>query len=492
MTRHRPPNSTPRPTKPDDAVDRLRLLRSRRVGPATWRRLMEEHANAEDAVRALPEMARAAGLADYAACPARTAERELREGARAGAVPLFLDDPLYPAALAALPDAPPLLWVRGDLAALSRPGVALVGARAASSLGLRLARRMAIDLGERGICVLSGLARGIDAAAHAGALEAGGRTVAVLAGGIDTVYPSEHEALAARIAAEGGALLSESPVGRSARAADFPRRNRIVSGLSRGVVVLEAALRSGSLSTARIAAEQGREVMAVPGHPLEARAAGPNALIRDGATLVTGAADVVEALGGAAVLGQAGSPILAPRTIAAPPGRAPIEAERARPADTLEDRGRRQVPSPSGGRPDGPATGESHDGIDPALGPQEVDGGVLATAASEGIPRCGRGGTTEPARRGDGSVQVTDRPGMALGPPPAGGRADPPHPMAPRGPEDLGILHDRIRGCLVTPRDEDDLIREMELPLSILAPAILALELDGRIERLPGARLVSR
>ena len=460
MKRIRPSRSPQVGSPPEDAVDRVRLLRSRRVGPATWRRLMDEHGCAAAAIRVLPDLARNAGLGDYAPCPVPVAERELRDGAKAGAFPVFLDDPGYPAALASLPDAPPLLWVRGDASALCSPSVAMVGARAASSLGERLARRMSIDLAERGVCVVSGLARGIDAAAHSGALEAGGRTVAVLAGGIDTIYPSEHEELAARIASEGGALVSETPVGRGARAADFPRRNRIVTGLSRGVVVLEAAMRSGSLATARLAAEQGRDVMAVPGHPLDARAAGPNALIREGATLVTGASDVVEALGGTAAL---------------------LRAATSTPSDFQANRCKTAATA-------GPVAGRQAavaDGADRAVEPE-----ALSESPQVGRPT-GDAEVAPCARDGVGHARDD---GQALRLQPAGGetRVDPPHPLAPRTVEAEGVLHDRIRDCLRAPRDEDDLIREMNLPLSVLAPAILALELEGRIERLPGARLMSR
>ena len=425
----------------DEALDRVRLLRSRRVGPATWHRLMAEHGTAAAALDALVALARGSGIEDYAPCPAAVARKELRTGSSAGAVPVFSDDPRYPAVLAALTDAPPLLWVRGDVAALSRPGVAVAGARAASSLGTRMARRLAIDLAERGFSIVSGLARGIDAAAHTGALEAGGRTVAVLAGGVDSIYPAEHSDLAVRIAAEGGALVSEAPMGRAARSADFPKRNRIVTGLSLGAVVVEAALRSGSLVTARLAAEQGREVMAVPGHPLEARAAGPNALIREGATLVTSAADVIEALGGDA------SPRVAPQIAG----------------------GRDATSRPNPGSKDAGAKATS------------TAEGSAAQLAAHGVPPKDE---VEPADR--------TQPSFALPQADAGGRRDPPHPLKPADAEGRAALHGRIHARLQSPLEEDDLIRALGLPLSVLAPELLALELEGRIERLPGARLVAR
>ena len=278
----------------DDPVDRLRLIRSRRVGAVTYHRLVAEHGSAAAALAALPEVARAAGVEGYVPCPAEVARHEMAQARRAGARMLVPGGPDYPAGLMEMPDAPPLLWLRGDPAWLARPMVAMVGARNASSLGVRMARRLSAALGAAGQVVVSGLARGIDAEAHGAALATG--TVAVMAGGVDVIYPEEHASLAARIA-EGGCLLSEQPMGLIPQARHFPLRNRIIAGLSRAVVVVEAAARSGSLITARDALDLGREVLAVPGHPFDARAAGCNMLIRDGAVLVRGAEDVLEALG---------------------------------------------------------------------------------------------------------------------------------------------------------------------------------------------------
>lgn len=271
----------------------LRLIRSRRVGPATFVRLLREHRSAEAALEALPGIAAAAGLREYAPAPRAEIEAEWRAAAAAGARPLLLGAADYPILLARIDDPPPFLWAIGDPALAARPAVALVGARNASALGCRMAARLAVELGTLGLVVVSGLARGIDASAHEAALATG--TIAVQAGGVDDLYPPENAGLAARIAAEG-LRLSEMPMGHAPRAQDFPRRNRIVSGLALGVVVIEGAERSGSLITARNAADQGREVMAVPGNPLDARAAGCNALIREGATLVRSAEDVAEAL----------------------------------------------------------------------------------------------------------------------------------------------------------------------------------------------------
>ncbi len=285
----------PPPAKGDDErIQRLRLIRSRRVGPATYLRLLSEHGSAAAALEALPDVARAAGVKDYQPCPEPVALAELRAAARVGARMICLGDPDYPAHLADISDAPPVLWAMGRVSLLDKPCVALVGTRNASSLGARMARRLAADLGDAGFVVVSGLARGIDTLAHKASLETG--TIAVFAGGVDAVYPFENTDLATAIG-KTGLRLSEQPLGLQAQARHFPRRNRIVSGLSLGVIVVEAAARSGSLITARMAADQGRDVMAVPGHPMDSRASGANILLRDGATLIRSAEDVIEALG---------------------------------------------------------------------------------------------------------------------------------------------------------------------------------------------------
>ncbi len=288
-----PPEALPRSDA--ERLDWLRLARSRRVGPVTFIRLIREHGSAAAALAALPKLAADAGTRDYAVCGLPQAESEWRAAEAAGARALLLGAPDYPSRLATITDPPPLLWALGAPALAARPSVALVGARNSSALGARMAARLAAELGAMGYVVVSGLARGIDAAAHRASLATG--TVAAQAGGVDVVYPAENAALAAEIAAHG-LRLSEMPAGHAPRAQDFPRRNRIVSGLALGVVVVEGALRSGSLITARAALDQGREVMAVPGSPMDARAGGCNALIRDGAVLVRSAADVAEALTG--------------------------------------------------------------------------------------------------------------------------------------------------------------------------------------------------
>ena len=281
------------PTTEDDRHAWLRLLRSRKVGPATFHRLLNEHGTAQNALAALPEVARTAGIEGYEICPAGVIDAEFKAARAAKARLLCLGDPDYPQSLSDIADAPPVLWTIGDPAYLSAPMIALVGARNASSLGTRMARSLAAELGEAGFVIVSGLARGVDAAAHLAALKTG--TVAVMAGGVDSIYPAENAGLAFEIGAEG-LRLSEQPMGLTAQARHFPRRNRIISGLARAVVVVEAAARSGSLITARDALDQGRDVLAVPGHPFDARAAGCNMLIRDGAQLVRNAADVIAAL----------------------------------------------------------------------------------------------------------------------------------------------------------------------------------------------------
>jgi DNA processing protein len=313
-----PPEALPRSEAA--RLDWLRLIRSRRVGPATFIRLIREHRSAAAALDALPGLAGAAGISGYAACSRSEAEREWEAAEATGARPLLLGSPGYPALLATLADPPPLLWAIGDTALGQRPAVALVGARNASALGCRMAARLARELGASGLVVVSGLARGIDASAHEAGLETG--TVAVQAGGVDVIYPPENAGLAREIAARG-LRLSEMPMGHDPRPQDFPRRNRIVSGLALGVVVVEGALRSGSLITARNALDQGREVMAVPGSPMDARAGGCNALIRDGATLVRDAADVLEALADVLADMPNSAPAALPAAMPAPPAPAP-------------------------------------------------------------------------------------------------------------------------------------------------------------------------
>ena len=281
------------PTSEDDRFHRLRLLRSRRVGNITYKRLLIEHGTAQNALAALPEVARAAGVARYEICPEGVVHAELKSGRLTGATLIDAATLIYPPQLRDLSDAPPFLWAIGDIFLLQRPAISMVGARNASSLGTRMAKSLAAELGQLGYVIVSGLARGVDAAAHLAALDTG--TIAVQAGGVDVMYPAENTELALNIAAKG-LRLSEMPMGLQPMARHFPKRNRIISGLAQATVIVEAAAKSGSLITARDALDQGRDVLAVPGHPFDARAAGGNMLIRDGAVLVRNANDVIEAL----------------------------------------------------------------------------------------------------------------------------------------------------------------------------------------------------
>ncbi|MDF0602415.1 DNA-processing protein DprA [Psychromarinibacter sp. C21-152] len=406
------------PRSEDDWVAWFRLLRSRRVGATTFHRLMGEHGSADAALEALPEVARAAGVADYAPCPPEIALNEMKQGQLFGARPLAFGAPDYPARLAQLPDAPPILWVLGETALLSRPVAALVGARNASSLGTRMARQLAHGLTEAGFAVVSGLARGVDTAAHLAALDGG--TIAVLAGGVDVVYPAENAVLAQEIA-EKGLRLSEQPMGMQPQARHFPSRNRIISGLARAVVVVEAAAKSGSLITARNALDQGREVMAVPGHPFDARGAGCNMLIRDGATLVRSAADVIEAIGA-----EAEEPTLP----LGPAADAPPAAKKSSEPVAAERRSADQAPERSGAAPT------------PA-----------ATSAASAV---------------------------------AAGNPDPPR----RSLKETAKLHSRILDRLgPSPLAEDQLIRDLGLPAGRVAPELVTLELEGKIERKAGGLL---
>jgi DNA processing protein len=276
-----------------DQIARLRLIRSDNIGPITFSQLIARFGSAQDALAAVPDLAARGGGRPPRIASRGQVEQEATTVARLGAEYLFLGAGGYPQLLAQIETAPPALIVKGRRQLLDGEAVAMVGARNASAAACRFARQLAQQLGERGEVVVSGLARGIDSAAHDGALTSG--TVAVIAGGIDIAYPPENEARQASIA-EQGLVIAEQPPGTEPRARHFPYRNRIIAGLARGTVVVEAAPRSGSLITARFAAEFGREVMAVPGSPLDPRAQGCNLLIREGATLVQSADDVLEAL----------------------------------------------------------------------------------------------------------------------------------------------------------------------------------------------------
>ena len=277
----------------DEAFARIRLLRSPHIGPVGYRQLLRRFGDARAALDALPELA-ARGGRPYRAAPQSRVEDEIAAIRKAGARYLFHDSPEYPALLGELESAPPILTVRGDVALAGRPCVAIVGARNASAAAVKLARDFASRLAEAGLTVVSGLARGIDGAAHRGAMPA---TIGVIASGIDVAYPPQHADLQEEIA-QRGLLIAEQPAGTEPRGSHFPSRNRIIAGLAAGTVVVEAAPRSGSLITARLAGEAGREVMAIPGSPLEPRSHGCNQLIRDGAVLVQSPEDVIELVRG--------------------------------------------------------------------------------------------------------------------------------------------------------------------------------------------------
>jgi DNA processing protein len=278
---------------PAQRLDWLRLIRSENVGPRTFRMLLRRCGSAGAAIEALPDLARRGGARAIRICRRDEAQEELEAAAKIAVSFVALGEDDYPARLAEIDDAPPLLAVRGKASTLNRPMIAIVGSRNASAAGLRLAEQLANDLGAAGLVVVSGLARGIDAAAHRASVATG--TVAVLAGGHERIYPPDHEPLVDALIGNGAAV-SEMPLTYGPRGHDFPRRNRLISGLSLGAIVVEAAQKSGSLITGRMALEQNREVFAVPGSPLDPRTAGTNALIKQGATMVTEAEDVLAML----------------------------------------------------------------------------------------------------------------------------------------------------------------------------------------------------
>jgi DNA processing protein len=276
-----------------DLRDRVRLIRSANVGPIVFRQLLARYGTAGKALDALPGLIRKGGYQGMALCSADEAEDEIAGVEKLGARLLHFDEPDYPPLLADVPTAPPVLTVLGKIELLSAPGIGVVGARNASAAAIRFTRQLSADLGVQGFSVVSGMARGIDTAAHQAALPTG--TVAAMAGGIDVVYPPENQALYENIAATG-AIVCEMALGTKPQARHFPRRNRLISGLSLGLVVVEAAMKSGSLITANYALEQGREVFAVPGSPLDPRCRGTNNLIRQGAVLTEGVEDVLNNL----------------------------------------------------------------------------------------------------------------------------------------------------------------------------------------------------
>lgn len=278
----------------EEAFARIRLLRSANIGPVSYFQLLQRFGSAIEAIDALPELARRGAKRDYQPAPRARIEAEIGAARSAGARYVFHDSPEYPALLGEIEGAPPILTVRGDLALAAKPCVAMVGARNASAAAVKLARDFARELGQAGLTVVSGLARGIDGACHEGAMP---HTIGVIASGIDIAYPPQHSDLQEQIATDALLIAEEAP-GTQPRGQHFPKRNRIIAGLASGTLVVEAATKSGSLITARLAGEAGREVMAIPGSPLEARSQGCNHLIREGAVLVQSPEDVIELLSG--------------------------------------------------------------------------------------------------------------------------------------------------------------------------------------------------
>lgn len=351
-------------------LDWLRLIRTEGIGPRSFRQLINRFGGAAAALEALPDLARRKGRPITPPSRAQ-AEAEVAALARLGGILIASGDAAYPALLRATDAAPPLIALRGDPAILARPAIAIVGSRNASAAGGAFTDSLARELGEAGLVIVSGLARGIDARAHKASFATG--TVAVMAGGHDRIYPANHAALAEAILNAGGAVLAEMPMGWTARAQDFPRRNRIVSGLSYGSVVVEAARRSGSLITARFALEQNREVFAVPGSPLDPRAEGTNDLIRQGATLVTAAEHILEVVG----------PIIERGAVpeASPTRKRPDFADQPDFWDELDFEGGQFMPSPEWLPEPDSEPGDERSRILALLGPGPVATDELARAA---------------------------------------------------------------------------------------------------------------
>lgn len=415
------------PTTEDTWFSRLRLLRSRRIGPVSFHRLIAEHGSAQNALQALPKMANSAGMTGYKMYPENAVAAEIKAAKAAKARLLCFDDPLYPTSLSLLSTAPPLLWAIGELDLLARPMIAIVGARNASSLGTRMARSLAADLGAAGYTIVSGLARGVDTAAHLATLETG--TIAVLAGGCDVIYPPENTSLAENVASKG-LLLSEAPMGQPPQARHFPKRNRIIAGLAQAVIVVEAAGRSGSLITAREALDLGRDVMAVPGHPFDARAFGCNALIRDGAVLVRNAEDIIAAL---------------------PPQ---DHLQDHLPVTPTPDRVRTKPASPKALSVAQVTTSALHD-----------VGQNVATPSALPSP-------------GPSACDISRQTDV------------PPPPPERRSLQETSALHQLILARLgPSPTASDQVMRELNVPAQTFSPIITELELDGKIDRFPGGLL---
>lgn len=407
----------------------LRLARTESVGPRTWRRLVAQYHSAEAALEALPRLP-LRGRAPLVIPPLDSILREIEATARMGGRILTLLDADYPALLKDIPDAPPVLSVLGDVSALSKPGIGLIGARNASASGLRLAESLATELVEAGLSVVSGLARGVDRAAHMGALHRQGLTIAAIAGGLDKPYPPQNASLQAEIA-EKGAVVTEAPLGTAPLHRHFPRRNRLIAGLTLGCVVVEAAPRSGTLITARLVGEYGRELFAVPGSPLDPRCRGSNDLIRNGAVLTESVADILPHL---------------------PP-----------------------MPAPSSPVPSSPAP--------------PAHAAPLPTAAQSVLfPPAER-------KDSSASPRKDSFPASAHTPATHGLTPHPPAISAPAAPVPLTRTCEDLREKVLdilsfTPIAVDDLVRRCQFSASAVLTVLTELELSGCLDSLPGGRVV--
>ncbi|OSQ39082.1 DNA-binding protein [Thalassospira mesophila] len=415
----------------------MRLARSGQIGPVTFRRLLEQFGSARTALDALPDIARQSGVKRPIVIASRQDTiAEIEAALALSAKPVIWGDPEYPPALAAIEDAPPYFYVLGDAGLLTRPSIGIVGARNASLGGCQFARRLARELAQAGYNVVSGLARGIDGAAHQGALDAvahgtgtnTGATIAVVAGGVDVIYPREHADLQERIT-QTGCVISEMPPGLKPQARHFPRRNRIISGLSQGIVVIEAGRNSGSLITARMAAEQGRDVFAVPGAPTDPRAAGPNSLIRDGAVLCDSIDAILNVIGQAPAISQFDAPI-----------------------HTFNNETR-------------PAPANNTDyNLDAILESLMRDQALENTTNPEDTDKI----AANPAQTGGSAQNLSS---------------------APTGGETNDLTQTLFDLLSAAPIAIDSLIRASNLPASTISTLLIELELSGRVERHPGNRV---
>ncbi|MBO1323763.1 DNA-processing protein DprA [Acetobacter sp. TBRC 12305] len=426
----------------------LRLARTEQIGPRSWRRLVAQHGSAQAALDALPGLA-ARGRRPVIIPPPDAIAREIEATFKLGGHILTLLDPAYPALLSQVPDAPPVLSVLGDIACLGQPAIALVGARNASAPGLRLAESLAAELAAAGLVVVSGLARGIDSAAHRGALFRQGLTIAAIAGGLDCPYPPENTGLQARIA-EQGAVVTEAPLGTTPLGRHFPRRNRLIAGLTLGCVVVEAALHSGTLITARMAADYGREVFAVPGSPLDPRCRGSNDLLRKGAVLTEIAADIVQHLPPLDIrTGTAGASPTGTTTLSPPPSSVAPSSAIAVPPTAIA-----AASAPDTARP-----------VRAGHTPGMPDLFVPADAEPAA------GATPEHGKKAARAAQVPSAT-------PVSG------PISPSGRQScvLDLLS-------ITPIAVDDLVRRCQFSVSAVLIALTELELSGRVITYPDGRV---